>query len=252
MKLFLTIGYLGTNYCGYQVQPGKPTVQKALNEAAKALFGFDCDVVGCSRTDSGVHATCFCATLSEKGKESLPVKMDASKVPLALSAHLPRDIAVYDAKWVEDDFHARYDVKEKEYLYRICNRAVRDPFEEGRACHVPVPIGDDDLARMKEAAAYFVGKHDFSAFRAVGSKETDPVRTVFSASVERKGDLVLFRVAANGFLYHMVRIMAGTLLEVASGKRTTESVKTLLEDPTSGTAGMTAPAEGLYLVRVTY
>ena len=252
MKLFLTIGYLGTNYCGYQVQPGKPTVQKAIGDAAKALFGFDCDVVGCSRTDSGVHATCFCATIAEKGKKSLTASIDASRVPLALSAHLPRDIAVYDAKWVPDDFHARYDVKEKEYLYRICNRAVRDPFEEGRACHVPVRISDDDLARMREAATYFVGRHDFSAFRAVGSKETDPTRTVFSASIEREGNLVLFRVSADGFLYHMVRIMAGPLLEVAAGKRAPDSVKALLEDPSLGSAGMTAPAEGLYLVRVTY
>lgn len=252
MKLFLTIGYLGTNYCGYQVQPGKPTVQKALNDAAKALFGFDCDVVGCSRTDSGVHAKTFCATLSKKGEEALPVSMDAAKVPLALSAHLPEDIAVYAAKWVEDDFHARYDVKEKEYLYRICNRAVRDPFEEGRACHVPVPITDEGLSRMQKAASYFVGRHDFSAFRAVGSKETDPVRTVTSASVEREGEMILFRVAADGFLYHMVRIMAGTLLEVGLGKRAEQSISQLLDDPSSGNAGMTAPAEGLYLVRVTY
>ena len=252
MKLFLTIGYLGTNYCGYQVQPGKPTVQKALNEATKALFGFDCDVVGCSRTDSGVHAKAFCATIAKKGEAGLPSEIDVAKVPLALSAHLPADIAVYAAKWVDNDFHARYDVKEKEYLYRILNRSVRDPFEEGRAYQVPVRITDDDLARMNEAASYFVGTHDFSAFRAVGSKVTDPHRTVFSASVTREDDLISFRVAANGFLYHMVRIMAGTLLEVGAGKRTPEQVKALLEDPTSGIAGMTAPAEGLYLIRVTY
>ena len=252
MKLLLTLGYVGTNYCGYPVQPGKPTIQKALNDAAKELFGFDCDIVGCSRTDSGVHAKVFCATLSKRGEEGLPASLDEKKAPLAFSAHLPNDIAVYDAKWVEDEFHARYDVKEKEYLYRICNRPVHDPFEEGRAFHVPTPITDGDLARMNEAAAYLIGEHDFSAFRAVGSKVTDPHRTVYSASVKRDGNMILFSVSANGFLYHMVRIMAGTLLEVASGKRNPGSVKALLDDPLSGSAGMTAPAEGLYLIRVTY
>ncbi len=225
MKLFLKIKYLGTDFCGYQVQKGKRTVQGELNRAAKELFSVDCDITGCSRTDSGVHANMFCVTVAKKGENSIATDIDISKIPRALSAHLPTDISVFDAEWVSSDFHPRYDVKYKEYIYRIYNGACRDPFEEGRSLHVPQLIDDDKLAKMDFAAKHFIGTHDFASFMAQGSTVESTVRNVTYADVTRDGDIITFRVAADGFLYNMVRIMAGTLLSVATGKISESSDK---------------------------
>lgn len=252
MKLLIHIKYLGTGYCGYQVQPDAESIQSKLNEAAFAVFGFDCDIVGCSRTDSGVHANDFCATVAKRGSETLETAIQTARIPLALSAHLPADISVFRADWVGEDFHARYAVREKEYLYRIYNAPVRSPFEEGRAYHYPKPIGEDALKRMQQAAAHFVGTHDFSAYMAKGSKVTSTVRTVTKATVERDRDLILFRFAADGFLYNMVRILTGTLLAVAEGKLSPDEIEDVTASRDRSRAGSTVPACGLYLDRVTY
>lgn len=252
MKILIKISYVGTAYCGYQVQPNGVSVQQKLNEAALATFGFDCDVVGCSRTDSGVHANCFCATVSKKGESALETAIPIERIPLALSAYLPQDIAVFDAAWVSNEFHARYDVKEKEYLYRFYNRAVRSPFEEERSMHVPKPISDEALALMDRAAKTLCGTQDFAAYMAQGSSVKSTVRTVKHASVTREGDVITFRIAADGFLYNMVRIIAGTLLAVGQGKLTPEDVSRITASRDRKQAGSTAPACGLYLNRVTY
>lgn len=251
-KLLITVAYDGTNYCGYQVQPNGISIQQCLNAAALALFGYDCDIVGCSRTDSGVHAIGFCATVAKKGSNILPTAIPIERIPQAFSAHLPRDISVYRAEWVLPEFHARYDVVEKEYLYRIYNRPIRSPFEEGRAAHIPQPIDGDAFRRMNEAAAHFVGTQDFSAYMAQGSKVTDTVRTVTHAEVLREGDLLIFRVRANGFLYNMVRILTGTLLAVAQGKFEPSQIPLITAGRDRSRAGMTMPACGLYLNRVVY
>ncbi len=251
-KLLLKIKYIGTAYCGYQVQPNVNSIQQKLNEATKALFGVDCDIIGCSRTDSGVHANCFCATVSQKGTDTLSTAIPINRLPLALCAHLPQDIAVFDAKWVPSTFHARYDVKEKEYLYRIYNHPIRNPLEEGLAAHLPQIIDENGLRRMNDAARSFVGTQDFSAYMAQGSTVSSTVRTVTRASVSRKGDCIIFQVAANGFLYHMVRILAGTLVEVGLGKRTVEDVIQTTASHNRANAGMTMPACGLYLNDVIY
>ena len=252
MKILIKIAYLGTNYCGYQVQPNGISIQQRLNEAAKATFGFACDIVGCSRTDSGVHANAFCATVAKKGSNELPTTIPAERIPLAMSSYLPTDICVFEASWVDDRFHARYDVIEKEYLYRFYNRAVRSPFEEGRAAHIPKHLDDEAVSRMNDAAATLLGTQDFAAYMAQGSKIVDTVRTVTRAEVYREGDLVIFRVAANGFLYNMVRILAGTLLLVGQGKLTAEDVKCITASHNRALAGATMPACGLYLDRVQY
>lgn len=252
MKILLKISYLGTDYCGYQVQPNGVSIQQKLNEAAQAVFGTPCDIVGCSRTDSGVHANMFCATVCEKGRPSLNTLIPVERIPLAMSAYLPSDISVYDASWVPDGFHARYDVKEKEYLYRFYNRAVRDPFEEGRSAHVPKHICDEALERMNTAAATLCGTHDFAAYMAKGSSVKSTVRTITKADVFREGDVVVFRVAADGFLYNMVRILAGTLLAVAQEKLTVEQMISITESCDRTQAGSTMPACGLYLNRVIY
>lgn len=252
MKLLIKVRYIGTGYCGYQVQPNAVSIQQRLNEAARALFGFECDIVGCSRTDSGVHATAFCATVSKKGTDVLETTVPVSKIPLAFSAHLPEDISVFDALWVPADFHARYDVKEKEYIYRIYNAPVRNPFEEGRAAHVPRVIDDAGVERMNRAAQLLVGRQDFCAYMAQGSCVATTVRTVTSASVMREGELLIFRVAADGFLYNMVRILAGTLLDVGLGKLAPEDIPRITASRDRANAGMTMPACGLYLDRVCY
>ncbi|MBR2432967.1 MAG: tRNA pseudouridine(38-40) synthase TruA, partial [Clostridia bacterium] len=218
MKLLLKISFLGTYYNGYQVQPSVPTIQQKLNEAAKRIFGYDCDIVGCSRTDSGVHANEFFVTVSKKGEDSIDCTVPCASVPLALNSVLPDDIAVLSAKEVEDTFHPRYDVKYKEYIYKIWDDPIKDPFISDRAYHIPQRIDDEAIAKMNEAAGYFCGQHDFASYMAQGSKIVDTRRTVYSADVETDGDMIIFRVSADGFLYNMVRIMVGTLAEVGEGR----------------------------------
>ena len=252
MKILLTLSYLGTNFSGYQVQPDKRTVQGELNDAAKALFGFDCDVTGCSRTDTGVHAKTFCAALTRKGCKSIETSIDISRIPAAMNAHLPDDISVRSAALADDDFHPRYDVKYKEYVYRIYNAPTRDPLESGRSWHIPYPIDSEALDKMNRAASLFVGKYDFSAFMASGSSVESTVRNVVDAKVERIGDVIEFTVSADGFLYNMVRIMTGTLVSVAQGKISPDDISKIIASKNRKYAGMTAPAHGLYLNKVVY
>ena len=252
MKLLLKVSYVGTDFCGYQVQKDKRTVQGALNAASKSLFGFECDVTGCSRTDSGVHANMFCCALTKKGEPDMVTDIAPEKIPRAFCAHLPPDIAVYDAEWVNDEFHPRYDVVYKEYEYLICNSAVRDPFLCGRAWYIAQRFTDADIERMNKAAEKFVGQYDFSAFMAQGSTVQSTIRNVKYAFVEKVGNVIRFKVAADGFLYNMVRIMTGTLVAVAQGKIAPEDITNIIESKNRSLAGMTAPADGLYLNKVVY
>ena len=252
MKLLIRVSYFGKDFCGYQAQKDKRTVQTELNRAASELFGFDCDITGCSRTDSGVHANCFCATVNKHGEVGLETDIDLKKIPRAMSAHLPEDIAVFDAEWVDDEFHARYDVKYKEYIYKINNAPVRDPFSEGRAWHYPRVLDDKAVESMNAAASKYIGTHDFSAFMAQGSNVSTTVRTVAFASVVKVGNEIIFRVAADGFLYNMVRIMTGTLIAVGEGKIAPDDIEKIIESRDRSNAGMTAPAQGLYLNKVVY
>ena len=252
MKILLYIAFLGTNYCGYQIQPNGITVQQRLNEAAAALFGFDCDIVGCSRTDSGVHANCFCATVAKKGTGELNTSIPVDRIPLALANYLPNDISVFKATAVENDFHPRYDVKYKEYVYRIWNRRERDPFMFDRAWHYPKLIDDATLEKMNDAARRFIGTHDFAAYMASDTKIKDTVRTIYDAEVTRQGDIVEFRVSANGFLYNMVRILTGTLISVAEGKISPNDIDGITLSRDRRRSGITVPPEGLYLNKVIY
>ena len=252
MKLFLKIRYDGTAYSGYQVQPNAPTVQSELNKATSDLFGVQCDVTGCSRTDSGVHASCFCATVSAHETDSLETAIPVDRIPQALNVRLPDDIAVFYAEFVPNDFHPRYGVVSKTYEYLILNSKYRDPFLVNRAYHFPRYIDDNALIQMQTAAQAFVGKHDFTAFMAAGSKIADAVRTVRYCSVEREGEIVKVRISADGFLYNMVRIICGTLLEVAKGNISPEEVVGIIASRDRSMAGSTLPPQGLYLVDVEY
>ncbi len=252
MKILLKIMYVGTDFCGYQVQKDAVTVQGCLCEAARIVYGCDCDVTGCSRTDSGVHANEFFATLTAKDGHDVSSSIPLDKVPIALSSNLPSGISVVKALSVCDDFHARYDVVYKEYIYKIWNAPVRDPFLEGRAYHYPLKLVDDHIERMNSAAAFFVGEHDFSSFMAQGSNVASTIRDVKYCNVVRDNDLITVKIAANGFLYNMVRIIAGTLLDVGKGKTAPEDIPAIIESKDRSMAGATAPACGLYLNRVVY
>lgn len=252
MKLFLKISFLGTHYCGYQVQNNAVTVQQMLNEASEKLFSFPCDVVGCSRTDSGVHANEFCLTVSKKGEPLLEHSIPIEKIPTAYNSLLPDDISVFEAAMVDDDFHPRYGVKYKEYTYKIWNGKVKNPFLCDRAFRCPFYISDEAVRKMNDAAKGFVGKHDFTSFMAKGSKITDAIRTVYYADVFKDGDMIVFRVAADGFLYNMVRIMVGTLIDVARQNILSENIPNIINSRDRAFAGATAPAHGLYLNKVSY
>lgn len=252
MKVLLHLSFLGTNYCGYQIQPNGITVQQRLNEATYALFGYDCDIVGCSRTDSGVHANHFCATVAKKGTNEIFTTIPIDRIPLAISNYLPDDIAVFKAEAVSSDFHSRYDVKYKEYVYRIWNRPERNPFLRDRTWHYPKPIDDTALANMNAAAKHFVGTHDFSTYMSSDTKVLDTVRTIYDAEIIRKGDIVEFRVSADGFLYNMVRILTGTLISVAENKISPDEIDRITESKDRKMAGVTVPPHGLFLNKVVY
>lgn len=248
MKTFLKIAYLGTAYHGFQVQPETVTVEGTLQDAIEATFGKRYDVVGCSRTDSGVHAEGFCMTV-ETGEDT--GRIPARSLPLAMNIHLPPDISVLDAREVEDSFHARYDVISKEYEYRIWNSRVKNPFTIDRAWHVPRML---DTEKMNRAAQALVGKHDFAAFMAQGSlPKGGTERTVYFCRVTRGEDgFVRIRIGADGYLYNMVRIIVGTLVGIAFGRFPEDAIPSMLASGNRTLSGMTAPPYGLYLVKVNY
>ena len=247
MKYFAKIKYLGTAFHGFQVQPNERTVQGELCTALKLATGVPCKVTGCSRTDAGVHANEFCITVEADGATVPP-----DKLPIAVSRFLPNDLSLLWAKECDADFHPRYDVKYKEYLYRIKNQKIYDPFEVGRAWFPQRTVSSEGVERMQKAAQYFIGKHDFSAFMSEGSDVTDCVRTVFDLSIKDNDGLIEIRISADGFLYNMVRIIVGTLLEIAYGRFSPEDVPDIIGSRDRSRAGMTAPPFGLYLNKVTY
>ena len=247
MKYFAKIKYLGTHFCGFQVQNNGRTVQGELSAACLSLFGKPARVTGCSRTDSGVHANEFCLTVECDGATVPP-----SKLPLAIARFLPPDLSLYYAEECSDDFHPRYSVKHKEYLYRILNARVSDPFLVNRAWLYTPEIDDGALARMREAARHLVGYHDFAAFMSEGSDVKDTHRTVKYLEIERDGEMINIRIAADGFLYNMVRIIVGTLTDVAAGRISPDEIPEIIKSRDRSRAGVTAAPEGLYLNRVAY
>ena len=247
MNYFAKIKYLGTHFSGFQVQPGLRTVQGELCTALEAALGAPCRVTGCSRTDAGVHAKEFCIKVECDGATVPP-----EKLPVAVAKFLPNDLCLFYAKECQSDFHPRYDAKSKEYLYRIINERVFDPFEFERAWFLPREITDEGLASAREAAVHFVGKKDFSSFMSEGSDAATTVRTVHYLEIDRTERGIDIRICADGFLYNMVRIIVGTLIEVIYGRKTPEDVAMAIASGERSRAGMTAPPEGLYLNSVNY
>ena len=212
MNFLLTLAYDGTNYCGFQVQPNGRSVAATFQDALEAVLGSRPDIKGCSRTDAGVHALGFALNFHAE------TRIPPEKLPLAINQHLPPDIRVLCARVVPEEFHARYAAHTKTYLYRIHNHSIDSPFDEKYYTRVPRRL---DVDAMQRAAEQFVGKHDFLALCAAGSSAAahgDTVRTITDCHVTRKGDEVDIEVTADGYLYNMVRILAGTLCEVGAGR----------------------------------
>ena len=243
MRVLLKIAYLGTEYHGWQVQPNGITVQEVMQYALESLYGFRPALTGCSRTDAGVHAKEFyCHYDVDK-------HIDERGIVGALNINLPNDISVLSCSYVDDDFHARYSAKGKNYEYYICNAPVCDPFSFGRTWHVPKKL---DVNAMNSFLNDLVGTYDFVAFAASGRTVDDTVRTISECSAFREGDNIRISVTADGFLYYMVRIITGTAVDVSFGKIDKLSAKLIIDSKDRSLAGRTAPPQGLFLNKVFY
>lgn len=242
-NVMLTISYDGSAYHGWQSQKNAHTVQDTLEDAILALTGARPNITGCSRTDTGVHAKNFVCNF--KTESSIP----AEKFPLALNTKLPADIVCLSAVDVDMRFNARFSAKKKCYTYLIQNSRFPDVFMQNRAWHFPYPL---DIDEMKRAARAFLGTHDFYGFAASGFTVKTTVRTIYSLDVEKTGDLIKITVVGNGFLYNMVRIIAGTLAHVGCGKISSGDMADIIASRDRKRAGITASPEGLYLTEVFY
>ncbi len=246
MNVLLWLTFKGTRYAGFQVQPNAPTVCAVFQDALQAVLGSRPDVKGCSRTDAGVHARRFAVSLHYGGTPGV------QRLPLALNAHLPADIRVLSAQPVGPDFHARYSAAGKTYRYLIRNAAVDDPFMADTCYRLGAPL---DTAAMQAAAAAFVGRQDCRALCAAGSSAAahgDTVRTITACTVTRRDEWVTITVTADGYLYNMVRILAGTLVQIGLHRMAPQAVPALLQSGDRALAGPTLPARGLCLWDVHY
>lgn len=242
-NLLLTISFDGTAYHGWQVQENAVTVQQTLQDAMEHICSKRDNVVGCSRTDAGVHANMYCCNIRTESA------IECQKLVGALNAVLPHDVAALSCKEVDFDFHARYDCKSKEYIYKIWNSPNKNPFLYNYSLHYKYPLDEEFLSQQAKA---FIGTHHFDSFCAAGSSVEDTERTVMNACVEREGDMVIFRVEADGFLYNMVRIMTGTLIDISRKKIPADSIEQIILSKNRSAAGYTAPARGLYLNKIHY
>jgi tRNA pseudouridine38-40 synthase len=242
-NIMLVIEYDGTNYHGWQYQKNAITVQEVLEKAIEKVTGEKVNLIGSSRTDTGVHALYQVANFKTK------TKIPPEKLPYALNAVLPEDVVVIKAQEVDKSFHARYSARSKRYRYLILNRQFPMPTMRNYCWHVPYPL---DVEAMKKASFFLKGTHDFSAFKASSTKKVNPVKTIYDLSVEKNDEIIKIEVEANGFLYNMVRIIVGTLVYVGLGKIKAGDIPAIIESKDRTKAGITAPPQGLYLIRILY
>ncbi len=239
----MIISYDGTAYVGWQVQPNGVSVQELLEKALLELTGEQIHVEGSGRTDSGVHARAQVAHFDTN------VRMAADKFAIAMNTHLPADIRVLYSEECDPSFHARFSAKRKEYAYTIQLGPHADVFTRTTALHLHYT---PDIPSMQKAAEAVLGTHDFNAFKCTGSSIENTVRTITKSEWKQKGKYLVYRVEGNGFLYNMVRILVGTMLEIGSGKRPVSDMEKAVECGVRSAAGATAPARGLCLMRVIY
>jgi len=242
-NIAMRLAYDGTDFHGWQIQKAERTVQGELKAALARLGAGDVALTGCGRTDAGVHAARYCANF----KSALSIPCD--RLPLAVNAQLPPDVAVQAAVEAPADFNAVLSCVKKEYTYTLVNARIRDPLLRDRAYFYPTPL---DLDVMRAAAAQFVGTHDFAAVRSVGTETKTTVRTVHWCELARDGDRITMRICADGFLYNMVRAIMGTLLYCSERKIAPAEIPALLAAGNRRLTGPTVPPQGLCLTRVWY
>ena len=239
-RVGLVVAYDGTNYSGWQIQPNGITIQGVLNDALTDLLGEKIEIMGASRTDAGVHALGNVAVFDTN------TRIPGEKISYALNQRLPEDIRIQASREVPADFHPRHTDTRKTYEYRIVSREFPLPTKRLYSYFTYHKL---DVKKMQQAAAYLVGEHDFKSFCAVAAVVETTVRTVYEVTVEEQGEEIVIRVSGNGFLYNMVRIIAGTLMEVGKGKWEPEKIKEILAACDRKAAGPTAPACGLLLAK---
>lgn len=242
-RVRLIVAYDGTNYCGWQIQINGITIEEVLNKALKDLLGEEITVIGASRTDSGVHAMGNVAVFDTN------TRIPAEKISFALNQRLPEDIRIQKSEEVESDWHPRYCDSTKTYEYKILNRRFPDPLQRYYTHFVYMPL---DIEKMKKAAGYIVGEHDFASFCSANSQVQTTVRTVHRLDIDKTEDIISIRISGNGFLYNMVRIIVGTLMKVGLGVYPPEHVKEIIDAKDRYVAGPKAPARGLTLVGIEY
>ncbi len=245
-RILFTIAYDGTEYAGWQKQKydNVKTVQATFENACKKLFGKqDIEVIGASRTDAGVHA------IGQRAVIEVETPIPTTKIPFAIRSFLPDDIVVRKAEEVAENFHPRYDCVKKTYCYIFYYDDFCNPIVRKNSVFV---YGKLDILAMKQAASYLIGTYDFKCFCAAGSSVTTTVRTIFDCTVEKKEHFITITITGDGFLYHMVRIIAGTLVDVGIGKIKPEEIPNIIESKDRTKAGMTAPAKGLTLLEIYY
>ena len=242
-RIKLTIAYDGTNYCGWQIQPNGVTIEEVLNKALTKMMGEEIVVIGASRTDSGVHAVGNVAVFDTE------TTIPAEKIAVALNQKLPDDIVITKSEEVAPDFHPRYCDCSKTYEYHIINTRIPIPTKRLTNYFVSYVL---DIDKMRQAASYLVGEHDFVSFCNVRTDVENTVRTITMLDILTNGNEITIRITGNGFLYNMVRIIVGTLIRVGRGFYEPEKVKEILEAKDRKAAGVTAPAHGLVLVEIKY
>ena len=242
-RIALIIEYDGTNYVGWQVQPNGIAVQQVIDDAFDKLIGERPVLHASGRTDSGVHARAQVAHFDTE------CRIPADKFCYALNTRLPDDIRIKASLEVPNDFHARFDVKEKHYVYTINNAPHASAFTRNTALHIHYPL---DIERLNAAAKLFLGEHDFNAFKSSGSAASSTARTIYASEWEKDEDMLRYHVAGSGFLYNMVRIMVGTMIRIGQGFEEPDVIAEALSAADRSFAGDTAPAHGLMLYRVKY
>lgn len=242
-RVLLRVAYDGTNYCGWQKQNNGVAVEAVLNKHLSELLGNEISVIGASRTDAGVHAMGNVAVFDTDSR------IPGEKFAYALNQRLPDDIAIQESKEVAPDFHPRYCKCNKTYEYRVLNRKFPLPTERLYSYFLYYNI---DVEKMQEAARHLVGTHDFASFCSANAQVKDTVRTVNFINVRKENDIITIQVNGNGFLYNMVRIISGTLLQVGMGRMSVMDVKNILDARDRTKSGPTAPAVGLTLVEINY
>ncbi len=239
----MEIAYDGTAYCGFQIQNNAVTVEGVINEKLSQMTGEDIRIIGASRTDSGVHAKGNAAVFDTDSR------IPGEKFAPALNTRLPEDIRIIYSKETEPDFHPRHCDCVKTYEYKIYNSPVPDPLLRLYSHFEYIPL---DVEAMREGTAYLVGEHDFKSFCSIDTSAKTTVRTIYSIEVSREDNLITIRIKGNGFLYNMVRIIAGTLMLCGKGRLAPEKIREILASKDREKAGPTAPAKGLTLVKIDY